>query len=444
MKRWLKWLFTFITALAVILISLVGPIDRTPLDDQNFYKEMMSSLDTFTLGKYEPAQKLKAGWGKISITPDHSMPMAGYKMREGFESVHDSLYARVLGINNGTITCYLISADLLLFPPAIKENLYRRISEEFSEKPFLYFSATHTHNGFGGWNNSMVGKLVLGDYNETWVTETSERLITEIKKIDESMQAAKLSYWEADAREYTENRLLKGAPHDGQLRGIKFETTAGSSAQVITFSAHATSISKKSKALSGDYPAALISQLSVKENSFGIFMAGMVGSHRLAGLSETEFELVAKAGDVLSQKITTARYEQPTDSVQIKTARIPIQFGNSQLRLTKNLKLRDWVFSSVLNPIQGELTYLQLGNIILIGTPCDFSGELFITHKLNELEASQNKHLIITSFNGDYTGYITEDSHYEQLEKEEVMSMNWVGPYYGAYFSEMISALLKK
>jgi neutral ceramidase len=444
MKRLLKWLFTFAFVIAVILFSIVGTIDRTPLIEQDFYKEMMDRLDTVSLPVHKPSQKLKAGWGKISITPDHSMPLAGYRMREQFESVHDSLYARIIGINNGSISCYLISVDLLLFPPAIKQNLEKKISKEFTNRPFLYFSATHTHNGIGGWNNSLVGNLVLGDYEDAWVAKTTENLISEIKRIEKSMQPAQLSYWEVDAKEYAENRLLHGAPHDGVLRGIKFGTADSTSAQLITYSAHATSISKLSKALSGDYPNALISQLRKNDNSFGIFMAGMVGSHRLAGLSETEFELVAKAGEVLTQKISDAKYDPAAGSVQITAAHIPIQFGPSQLRITKNWKLRNWVFSSALNPIQGELTYLQLGNIVMIGTPCDFSGELFVTHKLNELAMSQNKHLIITSFNGDYTGYITEDSHYEQLEKEEVMSMNWVGPYYGNYFSEMISTLLKK
>ncbi len=442
MKRWLTWLLSFIMALAVILFSLIGPIDRTPLADQDFYKEMMSVLDTVSLRTQVPTQTLKAGWGKISITPDHSMPMAGYRMRDGFTSVHDSLYARVIGLNNGNISCYLISVDLLLFPPAIKQKLQNKISQEFTNKPFLYFSATHTHNGIGGWNNSLAGTFVLGDYEDAWVNQTTERLLTEIRRIDNSMQPARLSYWEADAAEYTENRLKKEAPHDGTLRGIKFETADSASAQLVTFSAHATSISKNSNALSGDYPAALISQLN--ENSFGIFMAGMVGSHRLSGLSENEFELVTKAGEVLSQKISKANYDNAFDSVQITALHIPIQFGPSQLRISKNWKLRDWMFSLVLNPIQGELTYLQLGNIVMIGTPCDFSGELYVTHKLNELAASQKKHLIITSFNGDYAGYITEDSHYEQLAKEEVMGMNWVGPYYGDYFSEMISILLKK
>jgi neutral ceramidase len=444
MNRWLKALFVMIAVFAVILFSLVGPIDRTPLAQQKFYSQMMSELDTLQPAIYSSTQKLKAGWGKVSITPDHPMPMAGYKMRPVFETVHDSLYARLIGINNGEQSFYLISTDLLLFPPALKEKLNQQVAQEFDIQPFLYFGATHTHNGIGGWHNSLVGELVLGSYEDTWVNEVAGKIIAEIKTIEQSMKPTQLSYWQADAHEYAENRLLQGAPYDGWLRGIKLMRSDSSTAHLITYSAHATSISKKSKSLSGDYPAALVEAVEKKSNSFGMFMAGMVGSHRLAGLKETEFELVAQAGAVLQEKISTAETSSKIDSVIIQASHIPIQLGPSQLRITKNWKLRDWIFSTLLNPIQGELTYLQIGNILLIGTPCDFSGEIFVTKKLAELAGENNKQLIITSFNGDYDGYITEDSHYETLKKEEVMSLNWVGPHYGNYYTEMISILIKK
>jgi hypothetical protein len=156
-----------------------------------------------------------------------------------------------------------------------------------------------------------------------------------------------------------------------------------------------------------------------------------------------EFDLVAEAGGLISRKIESATTTNKMDSVQLVTAHIPIQFGPSQLRITQNWKLRDWIFSWLVNPLQGELTYLQINDIILVGTPCDFSGETFTKH-IAEVADQQNKKVIITSFNGGYVGYITEDEHYEKLRKEEVMGLNWVGPYYGSFFSEMINTLLTK
>lgn len=438
MKRFL----VIVTILAGILFTLVSPIDRSPITDQPFYQKMHERLDSFQFEKSAKKTALSAGWKKVAITPDHPMQMAGYRFRDEFETVHDSLYARIIVLNTGGKSIYLISVDLLLFPPALKQKLI----EYFREKglqPFLYLSATHTHNGIGCWHDSPVGNAVLGSYNEAWVEETTNKITRAIHGIENNLQPASLSYWETDAQEYAENRLKPGAPHDGLLRGIKLIRQDSTTAHLISFSAHATSISKKSRSLSGDYPAAMVDSLMKSTKSFGMFMAGMVGSHRLAGIDAGEFDLVAKAGHVLSEKVRSASVSPKADSITMRAAHIPIQFGPSQLRITKDWKLRNWVFSWLVNPLQGELTYLQLNDIVLIGTPCDFSGEIFVKH-IAEVAAQQNKKVIITSFNGDYAGYITEDEHYETLEKEEVMALNWVGPYFGSYFTEMINTLLKK
>ena len=64
--------------------------------------------------------------------------------------------------------------------------------------------------------------------------------------------------------------------------------------------------------------------------------------------------------------------------------------------------------------------------------------------KLDSLALSKGKRLIITSFNGNYTGYITRDNNYDHYKKEEVMALNWVGPHYGHYYQEIIKKILAK
>jgi hypothetical protein len=61
------------------------------------------------------------------------------------------------------------------------------------------------------------------------------------------------------------------------------------------------------------------------------------------------------------------------------------------------------------------------------------------------LKTAQNQHLnlIVTSFDGSYVGYITEDNHYD-LNSYETRVMNWYGPQNGQYFQEMINSILTK
>ncbi len=195
---------------------------------------------------------------------------------------------------------------------------------------------------------------------------------------------------------------------------------------------------------SGDYPAAVIRRLKGRGWDFGMYMAGMVGSHRFVFMPEQDFDAVEREAEILTNAIDSASVIPLPDSLTMKIAHIPLQFGPSQLRIAKDWKVRDWVFKELAYPLKGQVTYLQIGSLVFMGTPCDFSGELYTVEGLGALASQSGKKLIITSFNGDYVGYITYDPHYEVRSKEEVMALNWVGPHYGEYFSEIVKKLLTK
>jgi len=440
--KWLIRLGVVVVICVAIFNSTVGTIDRTPLHKQDFYRRMMLKLDTLKPAVYA-TQTLSAAWGKVNITPDYPMPMAGYRPRSTFETVHDSLYVRVIAIDNGSSEAILISADLLIFPPALKTALEAQLTN-IGKPTFFYYSATHTHNSVGCWHAAWAAQFAVGDYNPGWIQSTARAIAGEISKTRTNLLPTQVWYWQTEAHTYAANRLKPGNPYDGELRGLKFSRADSTHAYLVTFSAHATSISKKSTALSGDYPAALVNQIETQNGNFGMFMAGMVGSHRLNGITQTEFDGAEQAGKVLADKALHPAIQEKLNPTQIKVMRIPIDHGDSQLRLNQNYKLRNWIFSNAMEPLQGELTCLQIGSVVLIGTPCDFSGEIYVTQKLADEAARYKKHVIITSFNGDYTGYITEDEHYETSLREEVTTMNWVGPYFGEYYAEMIKRIIDK
>jgi neutral ceramidase len=441
-KKLSKALVYLAAIAAIVVVCFVGSVDRTALHEQSFYHDMMRKLDTLQFN-HSKKQGIKVGWGKYNITPSFEMPMAGYKPRQRFESIHDSLYVRIMAIDNGT-PVFILSADLLLFPPVVKEKIETDLKKTMPTA-FVFFSATHTHNGLGGWDNSLAGEFITGTYHDEWIKEISEEIVLMMEKISQEMKYGSISYFEEDATGYAANRLAgEMGKVDSKLRGLKIFREDSMKAILVTFSAHATSISKKTTSLSGDYPAALNKELEHNGYDFAMFAAGMVGSHRLDGFAEENYELTAKAGAALATKILNDSSVAATDSVSIATAHIPVQYGPSQLRIEKNWRLRDWAFQLLLRPLQGELTYLEIGDIILIGTPCDFSGELSVVGKLDSLASSKNKNLIITSFNGNYNGYITLDDHYDQYDKEEVRALNWVGPYFGEYYQEIIINILAK
>src|SRR5882672_9318438 len=150
-------------------VALFGPLDFTSLQEQSFYRNTMQRLDTFRPVLHLSKSKTKAAWASVNITPGSPMPMAGYAPRDHFDAVHDSIYIRILAIDNGGIQCFIISGDLLLFPPALKNILqFKNTQGGRLENRFLYFTATHAHSSLGGWDNSVVGNLILGRYQKPW------------------------------------------------------------------------------------------------------------------------------------------------------------------------------------------------------------------------------------------------------------------------------------
>lgn len=438
MKKITHWCLGIVVGLAAFIVSLIGPVDRTPLTAQSFYVQTMQRLDSFRPQQHTAKTKFRAAWAKVNITPRSPMPMAGYAPRDHFDSVHDSVYVRILAIDNGNKPCFIISADLLLFPPLLKN----KIEAHFNGKHFLYFTATHAHSSLGAWDNSTIGNLILGSYHEEWLDRLSNKIISAMELASTELKLASLNYFEADASEFVENRLDPAhGKIDGKIRGLKVIREDGSQGLLASFSAHPTNISHLSLALSGDYPNSLVKKAEKKDFDFALFAAGMVGSHRVKGISETEFALCDTLANKLYAKIKSTPSIAVNDS-SISTAIIPIDYGPSQLHVLQNFKIRDWVFRALFRKLKGEIRYLKIGDLIFLGMPCDFSGEIFTRNGLGKLAESQNEKLFITSFNGEYVGYITSDDHYGHSEQEEVMAMNWVGPYYGEYYSQIIKKIV--
>jgi len=442
-----KWFSIACLILAVLLISLFAPIDRTPIEEQAFYKEMRDALNKFSPQEFPAPGRLKVGWSSFNFTPSSPMPMAGFTPRNHFDQVHDSLYAKIIAIDNGNATCYLISMDLLLFPPVLKRLIEEKLTAKGEANYFNYYSVSHTHNGIGGWDASITGKFILGGYNEAWVNSAADLIVEHMARAKRTSILSRISYWEADAKECVSNRLApRLGSFDSKLRGLRFDRVDRTKGILFTYAAHAANISKKSLALSGDYPAATIARLEDQGWNFGMYMAGMVGSHRLDMdyLKVKDFAAIDKASAILAPKIAQATPGMSVDSITMSFGRLPLVMGPSQMRVLKNWKVRDWVFHQLVGKQDAEITWMKLGDVLFLGTSCDFSGEISVDNLFDQIAANRGEHLIITSFNGSYSGYITKDEHYDSRMKEETLTMNWVGPYFGNYYAEIMKELIEK
>jgi neutral ceramidase len=106
-----------------------------------------------------------------------------------------------------------------------------------------------------------------------------------------------------------------------------------------------------------------------------------------------------------------------------------------------SIVLRPWAFKKAFGEYPVFVKALRIGNILMVGMPCDFSGEL--TGTLDAYAKTKGLNLMVTSFNGGYIGYITHDKYFNR-DLYETKTMSWYGPYNGAYLQEVIKDIIDK
>ncbi|MBB6610771.1 neutral/alkaline non-lysosomal ceramidase N-terminal domain-containing protein [Pontibacter sp. Tf4] len=437
--------FRYLLVPVLVLLFLACAIrknDYTPYQQTAYYKQTIAALDqhrpTITEG-----DTLKVGWAKRSITPPAPFPLAGYGKRLGKEytEVHDSAYVRTFAFDNGRQQAYFIALDMLITPMTLTAEL-NKAAQQIGLKPEqLYLSATHTHTSFGGWGEKLMGWVMAGSYSEEQLHKTTATIIESIKQARANAGKARVGYGEAFAGNLVENRLTGNeSVLDTTIRFVKFEQADGDVALLTTFAAHATVLPSKQPVLSRDYPGALVDKLE-EQVDFAAFAAGAVASHRPVYHHGDTFQSVDSLGTQLARTIATALPDVQMHYVtKLGYSRTPISLPQPEFRISDNYHLAPWLFYSLFGNYPSFVNSLQIGNLLLVGAPADYSGEYM--KELEQLAGQQDQQLIVTGFNGGYMGYLTPSRHY-MLDAYEVRDMNFYGKWGGDYLTDLFRNLIK-
>ncbi len=451
MKKALSLTFKILAGLAlfclVVAPFLVEKIDRTPYREMDYYKKMTAQLDTFQLDTVlQHGTFFKAGWAKKNITPSYLPVLAGYGLRRKTTPVHDSVFVRAFVFDNGKHKAAFIAVDLLIFPPIVEERLRARALEMGYAPQNFYFTASHTHHAPGGYIKGPAGKILAGAYNEEYVSLLVASIINAVKEAEKTLEDAEMGLALLDGTKFVRNRLnMPDSKVDPWVRVLKIRKKSGKEALLVTYAAHANCLKLDYTCVSGDYPNRMIQQLEkTGKIDFALYAAGMVGSHvpkqTKKGIENEAF--INDYGDSLAVLIT-----KQVDSIKLhtgyllRTAVLDVYLREPHLKISKDWRVRPWLFDAAFGAYKPTLKLLQLNDVVFIGTPCDFSGELMPA--IEPLCKEKNIALVITSFNGGYIGYINVDKYYD-ADKAEVRDMNWFGPYNQAYFTEIMQRIVKK
>ena len=443
----LKILLGLVLLVVLLLAVSLAPVDETPYRQMPYYAQTKHRLAQLPTPR--PAKvPIRAGWSKTNITPPYTTPTGGYGVRRGkhWRVVSDSIFARAIVLNNGSTRVAVVGLDLLITPPTVTEALKKRLPEVGLRWENVYVGAIHSHNSIGGWAPGLVGGLIAGSYDEKIVTRITDGILTAIRNAQASMAPVQIGFGQVDASDHITSRIAFSGPTrplDGQIRLLKLKKPDGQSALLCTFAGHATLFDGgNGDYLSRDYPGSLVDRLEKTSANFAVFMAGTVGSTAPKPRGKTDFQEIRNyAGDLALRIERTVPQIQTRSDSALAMLTLPLGLREPHPRVIGNWRVRPWLFYAIYGDYPSDLKALRIGKTVLLGTPCDFSGEFVADFK--PLAAQRGINLMITSFDGGYIGYVTPDAYYNR-KTYETRDMNWFGPYNGAYFEEMMLGLLGK
>ncbi len=442
--------------LLFLAVSLV-PASSTPYLETEANLETLKNLRKLE-GKASPAlvsdslpgyhsviPSLKAGWAKVALTPAQPTPTAGYGVRNGqvYGGIHDSVFVRAIVFDNGTTRTAIVSADLLIIPPTVTERLREKLPRIGLSLDRTYLGATHTHNSLGGWGERTAGWVFAGKFNPATVEWIANRIVEAIAVAQRRLMPAQTGYTQIYQADMVHNRLVGDeGTVDPYIRLLKIRKISGETALLVTYAAHSTTIEPNQVVLSRDWPGALVDSLEKQKTvNFAQYMAGAVGSMAPLEAGKTDWEELRNEALGLQLEIQREIRNIPLRSdSNLRIVALPLVLREPQWRVLGNLKMRYWLWKAVYGDYPAELKALRVGNTVLLGTPCDFSGELTAGFGATARERGVN--LMITSFNGGYLGYVTPDKYWNR-DAYETYTMNWYGPGTASFFQNLMQRLVR-
>ncbi len=471
-------------------VLLVGPwptYSDSRYESASYFKEALAAIDTAAAQTKSDNDNapLLAGWAERDITPEPGHPMAGYGGRPNemrATGIHEPLFVRALALHDGNETVVFIGSDMLQTLPNLLELIEPRIKERASlTNRNVMYTSSHTHCGPGGLAPGLVSDIAFGPYTPEYVELLAERFAEAIVEAVENLAPARFAHGSVQVPDYIRNRARSEGDVDATLHVAVAEHIETEERLFLArYSAHATVYSQDMLAFNNDYAGAF--QRAIKERTGAplLFMAGAVGSMRpnppgppmpepWTPELELAFEHAVEGTLVHQGKITQdevlrkqeARAEamgaaladrllEAADSLRFETE-VPIatmevfyQPPPAQVRpVSTRWRLSPFAFRLLGVPTTGRLQAARVGDMLLVGTASEISGEISAAWQQRALEHGIN--LWVTSFSGAYLGYLSPDRYYDVLgegmhynHNYEIGQMNWFGPNQEAFLTDLV------
>lgn len=231
---------------------------------------------------------------KVDITPDTVQPLLGYAARNS-TGVHDRLYHRIAGLDDGTRQFFLVSTDICLVSPAFYEETAAELERATGVgRMQFWWSFSHTHSapevGGPGLARAFLPDRYNHKHDEAYAARVRNTLIEGVREARAKLAPARLSMGTGMAMANI-NRRAKDVdgkiklglnPYgvvDRQIGLIRVERMTGELVTVVyNYAIHGTALGGLNTLISGDAPGVVSAYLEQKLGVPVLFANGAAGN----------------------------------------------------------------------------------------------------------------------------------------------------------------------
>jgi hypothetical protein len=395
---------------------------------------------------------LSAGAGKAFIAPLPYFPevsLAGFGAREPkpAQGVHDELFSRALVLSDGETKVALVSTDLLLITPVMKEAVLAKVADLGFTDDTLLLAAIHTHSGPGSLTpGSDARSATTGKYNPALMDWMTTRIAESIRAANEALQPAQLGFAAARIEGLSHNRRQTGEGLLDSTMTVMKVVRAGAPdarpiAVVVNFAAHATIMGAKNLLYTADWPGAMNAALELWLGKGGVslFFNGAQGDQTHAGDFGSGWERVAAYGNAVAKEAWKLAPDI-TMSSDVRIRAHSINWDLPQLRPSP-VFMESTARESGMTAQQAQerlrarfprrvrLQAIRIGDGVLMAVPGEAISELGLEMRANAA-ALGAKYPMVIGLANNYIGYILSPKQYG-LGGYEV-GTSFYGPQLGA------------
>jgi hypothetical protein len=455
-KRPLRLCLRIFTGLLVLagaaVVACLDTVDYRPYFRESYYAQTTAQLRARVETNRVVRGELAAGFGRARLSPTvsasqdvpaegkfRSLPLAGYGNRHGkpAQGVHDDLYIKAVAIKVGERVGVMVGADALIMPREVADMATLRLHELGLSREQIYLSATHTHSSLGGWGEGTVAESFAGGYQPAVRVWFSDCIVAAVREALGDLKPARFGHGHFTAPEFTRNRVVgELGKVDPEFCYAAVKQDAGKLAVLGVYSAHATILSGDMMEFSADYPGYWQRAVEQATGGMAVFLAGGVGSHSPVPQGKG-IEGAAQMGQALANALLVQLPQTPlTNLVTFGMLGLDVIMPPLNTRISDGVRLRPWLAEELLHAKSPSfIQVFRIDDSLWVSTPCDFSGELALGIK--DFCLTRGSRVAITSFNGDYVGYVIP-SRYYHLNGYEPRLMSFFGPNVPDYFDELI------